>query len=251
MSEWFFPEVKFHPPKPPEASHVPASVKPVVQMEQGEEYVVRDQPGSAKLDVVNSAEAWTEGDILLDHRNVLKIVSDETSAPLTLKRRWISFVPRQELITSPVDRHILASIYGEDALMNFIAYCRRLPDNKFNIRLGYKGVESRVKKKEVAAVNAHEHGHTIGPHLTDPVAEEMKADAFESLYMGYYLGTVRYFMDGTNPRSVHHISRSRIRQLQEIGIREEEIIAHLIGGNFGDFNQDSYKRHLRRPFTSV
>jgi hypothetical protein len=245
VSEWYFPEIKFQPPKSPEALRVPSSVKKAVQMEPGREYDISSHAELSRDNSVGVVEPWSENGIILDHKDMLRIVNSETRASLTLNGRRILFVPRQELIVSPQDRKFLASKYGLDALKNIVAYCTRLPENRFCIRLGYKGVESEVKKAEVAAVNAHEYGHTIGPHLPDSVAEEMKADAFEALYMGYYLGTVRYPMDGTNPKNIHHISKSRIRQLQELGVREEEIIAHLTGEKFGEFNPQSYKRHIR------
>jgi len=247
----FFPEVQFSAPSPvksPELIPVdnpdPINLEhlPVVVFER-----ITDITGLQEAEDDHVEElGWSRRRVMADYRDVLSLISHESGVYLPTAGRQVLFVDQRELMPkNPLEREFMMARYGKDIFRTIIGDCKRRSGGMFRIRLGFRGQEENTTEEDVISVLAHEHGHTLGEHLKDPVFEEMKADAFEALFMSVYLGTDYYCLEGESPDRIHDIARHNIGLLQAKDIREEEMLAHLTSQPFGRFEQDDYKKRLQ------
>lgn len=246
--EQFFPDVTLYLPEGPyslrEDGNGKHELPGVVKVG-----ALRSKLGGVVKDVKKAIRTpWNQDGVLRLFEEVLYYVGSDSKASLSLDKREVTFVPQSDL--APEDsseKERLATRYGGEGyvLTNIIGGCLRLPDGRFRIRLGYLGQEREVTQNQVVGTLAHEYGHTLGGQITDPTFEEVKAYAFQGLFMRYLLGPDKYHIDGYYRDRVHDIARSALNQLVAAGIVEEAVVAHVTGLPFGLVHPNSYQIMLR------
>ncbi len=244
--EKFFPDVRFHLPKP----ILPPIMIPSrrIRIDSGEPVHVVDHLPPAPIEEDHLAEYvptmdWRADEIRLEFRNGLSALASEFNIDLPTSSYRVVFVGSKNMLPKDKEpRERLARRYGAYILDGISGSCTRLPNGRFRLRLGYMGKQKVVDKDSVMETLSHEYGHTLGDLIDNPIFEELKADAFCSLFMRVYTDVNEYLIDGESPDKVHDIARSRLAQLTLRGFSEGAIIAHLTGKSFGDFRPDSNMR---------
>ncbi len=187
-------------------------------------------------------EPWDELSLFIEFGFTLRQLSKKLKQPLSMDGRDIMLVAAEELDPeSDEEKMGMLDLYGK--LIQSAADCDRKDDGTFLIRLGYLGEEEIVPFEQVLGDLAHEFGHTLGPKfLKSGVFEELKAFAFEHLFMRQYynLDSYEILADGDG---VHTTALQRLEQLHIAGIPSEAIIAHLTSQDFAGFKPDSYLEH--------
>jgi len=202
--------------------------------------------------IIESPSGWDLEDVLVNYRTVLKSIETSLKITLPTDNRFILLVTPKELIpTNQEEKRKLVEKYGSHILDGIDGDCTRQGEG-FRIRLGYKGLEKSTPLNKVLEVLAHEYGHTLGERIDSPVWEELKAYAFQALFMRHY-SNVRYFIHGyftheVSSEEVHEIAEAMWALLITRGIKEEEILSHLIGGSFGPFQPKDYLMRTEASF---
>lgn len=185
---------------------------------------------------------WTKDGIIDDFFDNLKQLR-ASGIRIPIYGRSVFLVRREALVPdSEGERRKLKDKYGDNILDSIIGDNSKIEEERFISRIGYRDQEHVALPSEVMQVIAHEHGHTIGD-LLPPVWEEMKAYAFEGFFMSSYLKKA-WEIDGTDPKSLHEIARNRVAQLTQRGIAYLEILSHLAGYGFGEFDSRDYSKHV-------
>lgn len=193
-------------------------------------------------------DIWSRRKVIAEYRDTIGYISGMVGVELPIDDRALFFVTRRSLVPrSKKDQEALVKRYGPFILDSIAGYTQRLDEDRnsrygFAMRIGI--VREGATKTTALELIAHEYGHTIGEHIRETIYEEMKAFAFESLFMRVYRDVDYYLMDGVDPESKHDVARHNIGLLQAKGIKEEEILAHLTGKPFGKFMPDDYLNHL-------
>lgn len=200
------------------------------------------EPGSARVsknkDEPNTETGYGFGEAYDRFVQAFHSIRQDTGADLPLVGRNIYCLP-ENIFFGIVDGEGQAKRYGDYIKKDIVGYTLRFPDNTFDIYiLGLSG--GRVASVDDAVVTlGHEYGHTIGPFL-GPVEEELKAYAFQSMFLKHALGDKPNKIDsGLYPTRVHDVAKNRLAQLRSRGFPEGSVVAHLTGENFGEFKPDS------------
>lgn len=246
----FFPEIQFSPPAPVRSPQlIPVEKSFSFDLDSTQTIVLEREVGS--LEPVPEPDqkipelGWTRRRLMTDYQDILGVISSRIGSTLPTANRYVDIVSQDKLIPqNSAEEKFLIARYGPYILRTIIGRCVRLPEGRFKLKLGFKGQEENTTEDEAIAVLGHEYGHSLGDHTVQTVFEEMKADAFEALFMSIYLDTDIYCLDGDSPDNLHDVARHRVGLLQAKGIREEEMIAHIIGANFGEFKPDDYLKRL-------
>jgi len=170
--------------------------------------------------------------------DALRDMSAEMGIPFPLKGRNIYFLP-EDIFMQSIDQEGQRQRYGKYIVDSIVGYTRRFPDGTFDTYILGSG-DGRVPDEDQAVVTlGHEYGHTLGPFL-GPLEEELKAYAFQDLYLKYAFKSGLNRLDsGFYPTRIHDVAKNRIAQLRSRGFPMEAVIAHLNGERFGEYRPDS------------
>lgn len=194
------------------------------------------------LETVEEPEySWTRRNIQSAFRRQLAEIRHSIGEPsLTMRDRSLHFVsPRQMKPSTEKERKDLLDRYGEYMKDGGAGDCTRHDDGTFTLRVAFGAKPPKLTDNEIS-IAAHEYGHTLGEQIEDPVTEELKADAFQILFMKHFYRVGSYLISPI-PDTVHEIALFRLEQLIITGkMPEEAIIAHLTEGPFGRFSPTDY-----------
>ncbi|HVA97079.1 MAG TPA: hypothetical protein VND99_05485 [Candidatus Acidoferrales bacterium] len=169
------------------------------------------------------------------------------SPPLTMNKRTLTYESDEEVNTlTDEQREGIALRYGnEHAYDGAGGLCTRYSDGSITMQVVVPENTKIISLKDMIKKTLHEYGHSLGEFLEHAVLEELKAMAFISLGMRYYLNTDqpdRNVEPGVS--RVHENAVYWFGQLLDQGITEEEILAHLTGRPFGSAMPDDYLTHM-------
>ncbi len=182
---------------------------------------------------------WSEQDIQLRFAVILGKIAENVSHPsLTMHGRTFSFVDREKLRPqTEEERQQIIDTYGEYAI-DGSGDCRQNPDGTYLMRIGYHGLEDSSSEGEVLEVMAHEYGHTLGGFLKSPVLEELKAYAFDNLFMRIYYDNDQYLQPQIYTSTVHDDALLILGKFLNAGVSEELLIANLTQSPFGIYQPE-------------
>ena len=180
-------------------------------------------------------------DFLGDFETDLLQLSRATGAKLTMAGIDVKILKRKQLIKTLEDPAGMEEIHGEAVLDGIVGNCVGNPEGGFRLNLVQGKTDHVVNTAKFRENLAHEYGHTLGGEShPDPMLEEIKAYAFQALFMTNYLGDTLYpRLEGTYKNLNHHVARNRLNQLYERGFPFGAIIAHITGKPFGYYRPDS------------
>ncbi len=198
----------------------------------GEETLKRDRQHRVLGNVPVSD--WDANGVMLFYQHMIDVMNESIDPSLVTAGRQVYFVPATELPLIRAKRKRRRERAVGDSL--------RLEDGRFRIRVGYddhdlNNIDNIVD--EILPILSHEHGHTLGEHIDDPIFEELKAFAFESLFMKEY-GIADYNVGSDFSVGRHRVAGAFLGQLLGKGIPEQAIIAHLTGEHFGGMGPMDY-----------
>lgn len=244
MTERYFPGFAFTPYQPTEITTIPLEEKTQNTLPSiGKVYVGDAFDGLSIRELKLSTYEWNPTQIQKEFEEQLQSISVQIGGPpLTISNIDIQFVTKEEMLhKTDAERQSLIDWYGGDYIADGVTSdCQRNNDGTFTLRIVDTSKEKSMAKDDVLQSMAHEYGHTLGPEfLESPVFEELKAYTFARLFMRHS------YDDGLDTLQIVHKTASlKLGQLLDSGLKEEAIIAHLIGQPFGGFQPDDYIKVL-------
>lgn len=249
MQDRYFTSFRFDEPKPPftiipieRETKLPSNPRVAVILDD----LFEDKMGEVDLEIVDEPPfVWNRRQVRKIFIEQLAEISQSIGEPgLTMVGRELRFATVNEMRPqTKKQKQQLLDFYGEYMKDGGVGDCNEHEDGTFTLRVAFGRDLIRLTDNELS-VAAHEYGHTLGGRfIEDLVFEEVKADAFEILFMKHFYNAKSYDISIGDGSNVHEMAGFKLGQLVRAGVPEETVIAHLIERQFGRFHPEDYIKY--------